>query len=378
MSSKNFLPAFSPTETQSPGRNKVNCEVRGKEVPATPEEKVRQRVLRWLIHEKKWKRTNLRLEHAYKWESDFNRSYIRPDIEMLDDGGQVLVVVECKHENVPLSKKVDDQAIEYAIKSGAKYIWVTNGEEHRFLVPDTHSKWKAVSSIEPIGETYEPPTGELVYPEVGSQKDVERYFSELLLEKLNCSQLAEERDFTLALYKVIFEVANNRCLPYSYEGVHLLESLGVSFHEFSNRSGGSYYNRYADFVAATRGRVEAMSIAVNMWGDGEIRLCVGASKTERKHHALQLDFAKCVWNEGMHWDIYHDGRMSSISNAVILEAVRESNCGHWIEMDDDGKQWIYLGSLPKAKSVTWGKSKKFLARLLHYGIIRTNLREAQH
>ena len=378
MSNENFLPAFSPTETQSPGRNKVRCEASREERPATPEEKVRQRVLHWLIREKKWKRANLRLEHAYKWESDPNRLYIRPDIEMLNDDGEVLVVVECKRENVPLSKKVDDQAIEYAIKSSAKYIWITNGKEHRFLVPDTHGKWKAVSSIEPIGKEYKPPTGEVRYPEVGDQKDVKRYFTELGLESLNHSQLAEERDLTLALYKVIFEVANNHRLPYSHEGVHLLEALGVSFREFSNRSGVGYYNRYADFVAATRGRVEAMSIAVNMWGDGEIRLCVGASKTERKHHALQLDFAKCVWNDGKHWDIYHDGRMSSISNAVVLEAVRESNCGHWIEMDDDDKQWIYLGSLPRAESVTWGRSKEFLARLLHYGIIRTNLREAQH
>ena len=378
MPNKNFLPAFSPTETQSSGRNKLHCELRGEEVPATPEEKVRQRVLHWLIREKKWKRANLRLEHAYKWESDSNRSHIRPDIEMLDDDREVLVVVECKHENVPLSKKVDDQAIEYTIKSGAKYIWITNGEQHRFLVPDTHSKWKAVSSIEPISEAYEPPTGEVLYPEVENQKDVKRYFTELGLKNLNGSQLTEERDFTLALYKVIFEVASNHCLPYSHEGGHLLESLGVSFREFSNRSGIGYYNRYADFVAATRGRVEVMSIAVNMWGEGEIRLCVGASKAERKHHALQMDFAKCVWNEGTHWDIYHDGRMSSISNAVVMEAVRESNCGHWIEIDDDGKEWIYLGSLPKTESVTWRNSKKFLARLLHYGIIRTNLREAQH
>ena len=371
----NFLPEYDSPQTQHAGRNKLNCLVRHKEVPATPEELVRQRVLHWLIHTKGWEAGKLRLEYAYKWESDPTRSHIRPDIELLDDEDNVLVVVECKHGGVPLSKAVDRQAIEYAVKSNAPYIWVTNGREHRFLVPDADSTWVAASSIEPLGETYEPPTGKVAFPLLSDVDDVQRYLDVHDLGALDDS----DTRFALALNHAVFEATDGKSFPYTpYRGVHVLDYLGVAFHEFSNRSGGSYYTRYADFIAATRGRAEAMSVAVNPWHTGGIRLCVGVTKPERIHHALQLDVAhNCVWSaENNVWHVYHDGRMSQVSNEVVFAAVREANCGHWIDWYDDGKEWIYLGELPEAgteRPEQWD----FLARLLHYAIIRTNLREAR-
>ena len=369
----NFLPQYTSTQTQHAGRNKLNCLVRHKEVPATPEELVRQRVLHWLIHTKGWVPGKLRLEYAYPWESDPARSHIRPDIELLDDEDNVLVVVECKHEDVPLSKAVDAQAMEYALKSSAPYIWVTNGRQHRFLVLEAGGAWKPVSSIEPLGETYEPPTGEVPFPLVSDESDVRRYLDEHGLGALD----DHDERFALALHQTVFEAADGKKFPYSYGGVHILEYLGVAFHEFSNRSGGSYYTRYADFIAATRGRVEVLSVAVNSWYAGGTRLCVGVTKPERVHHALQLDVANCEWDEKESvWSVYHDGRMSQVSNNVVLDAVREANCGHWIDWYDDGKEWIYLGDLPAAGAKR-PKPWKFLARLLHYAIIRTNLREAR-
>ncbi len=69
--------------------------------------------------------------------------------------------------------------------------------------------------------------------------------------------------------------------------------------------------------------------------------------------------------------------MSHVPRAVVLKAVWEANCGHWVYVDDNGKEWVRLGSLPVAESVRWANSKEFVANLLHYGIIRTNLREAR-
>ena len=375
--SENFLPKFRLAETQTNGRNEILCQVRGKVVRATPEERVRQRVLHWLTHSKEWKREYINLEQAYLWESDANRRYIRPDIELLDENRKVLVVIECKRKEVRLSDAVEKQAIEYAIKSRTKYIWVTNGEQHKFFDSDTkRGRWKAISSIRPLDEKYEPPTERVSFPNVQDDAEIRRYLKDMGLKRLN----DDERGFTLALYKVIFEVvAQKQRMPYSHDGVHLLDYTGAAFHDFKNASGDGYYTRYADFVAATRGRVEGMSVAVNMWGCGGIRLCIGVSKAERKHHALQLDFAKyCRWNEERQsWRVYHDGRMNGVKNTVVLEAVRESGCSHWIKTRGDNKEWVFLGELPKVESVSWRNSKKFLANLLHYGIIRTNLREAR-
>ena len=109
----NFLPDFDPVVTHGTEAT-VQCLIRDKAVRATPEERVRQRVLHWLVHNKRWSKKNLRLEQSYQWVSDPARTRIRSDIELLDDG-DVLIVVECKRSDVPLDERVDQQAIEYLI-----------------------------------------------------------------------------------------------------------------------------------------------------------------------------------------------------------------------------------------------------------------------
>lgn len=375
----NFLPKFTWAATVGGKGRKVRCQVRGYDVPATPEEQVRQRVLHWLINTKSWEKVRLELERAYRWESDPNRSHIRPDIELMDENGNVVVVVECKRKEVPLSQAVDDQAKEYAVKSAAPYIWVTNGEEHRFLERVEH-QWKEVRSIEPLGEEYEPSTGRIVFPNIRDVAATKRYFEQMCLARLNNEGMTGQRDFTLALYKAIFDPLNDERgrFPYSSDGVYVLEYEGVAFRNFKNRSGGGYHARYADFIAATRGRLEAVSVAVNHGGGDKFYLCVGVSKAERKHHALQLDIRKySEWDaEKRCWHVWHDGRMPEVKDRTVMDALRESGCGHWIRARRR-KEMAYLGELPEAEAVTWENTREFLANLLHYGIIRTNLREAQ-
>ena len=53
---------------------------------------------------------------------------------MLGDDGTVLVVAECKAAYVPLNGPVERQATEYAVKATAPFIWISNGNRHRFFV----------------------------------------------------------------------------------------------------------------------------------------------------------------------------------------------------------------------------------------------------
>ena len=70
----NFLPEFHPVVTHGTG-DTIQCLVRDKAVRTTPEERVRQRVLHWLIHDKGWRKEDLRLEKSYAWVSDPARTH---------------------------------------------------------------------------------------------------------------------------------------------------------------------------------------------------------------------------------------------------------------------------------------------------------------
>ena len=376
---RNFLPKYQPPTIGGTGGT-LRCEVRDKAVRATPEEKVRQRVLHWLIHDRGWGKDSLRLEKSYDWVGDARRLRGRPDIELLDQDKRVLVVVECKRSEVPLSEQVDSQAKDYANKARARWIWTTNGRSHRFLTK-TGDRWTAVSSLEPLDVDAGPPVTALEFPpNVDDKAALARYW-----KQLNDPQFldgypdldSQDRRFLLAAHKVLFGMDKHGKLPYTHGGVHILEDRGSAWHSFGNRSGGRYHTRYADFTAATQGAVEAVSIAVNRWHTGGLRLCVGVTKPGRKHHALQLDTANCERSaeSAKSWSVYHDGAMSQVRRNVVMEAVREAGREAWIVLDG-GSEWVHLGELPDSAAATWGNSRDLLANLIHYAIIRTNLREA--
>ncbi|MCY4212193.1 MAG: type I restriction enzyme HsdR N-terminal domain-containing protein [Gammaproteobacteria bacterium] len=367
----NFLPEYEPVRTPTRTHKTLRCEVENKERRQTPEELVRQRVLHWLIHDKGWDRENLRLEKNYRWVGDAHRHRGRPDIELLC-GDKVLVVVECKRPEVPLSERVDNQAIDYAEKSRAPWIWTTNGEDHGFMRKDKNV-WKPVSKLEPLDVLSDPPVADLQFPgNPEDQKDLKKYW-EAFRDPQFYGSVDYDREFLLATHRVLFGVKKK--LPYSHGGVHILEDRGSAWHQFST-PGGSYFTRYADFMAATQGTVEAVSIAVNRWGRGGLRLCVGVTKPNRAHHSLQLDTAKCEWNPSSEsWSIYCDGAMSQVKSADVMEAVREARAGTWIEKDG-GRERICLGKLRNAKTAVWKNSRELLANLIHYGIIRSNLRDS--
>ena len=379
----NFLPKFGPAVTHGDKTKTLQCEIRNKAVSATEEEKVRQRVLHWLIHDKKWPKDSIRPEHPYDCVGDPERTRILPDIELLV-GGKVKVVIECKRPKVPLSESVDEQAIMYARKSKAEWIWVTNGDSHRFLKRQGN-KWQTVNRLEPLmeGAAVPLPVKKPDFPDNVSDKTAfKRYVKSLKdrpLQEAGKYLKQNERRLVLAMHRVFFGVEKK--LPYSHDGVHILDDRGPRWRNFTNASSGRYYTRYAEFIAATSGRVEAVSLAVSPnYINGKyagLRLCAGVTKPKRKHLALELDMrgTHCPWDEKKRrWDIYHDGRMSRIPNATVMEAVRESGMDNWTDTYDDDKEWVHLGSL--AESATWRNSKKLLANLIHYAIIRTNLREA--
>ena len=281
----NFLPKYQRPVTHG-HKKTLWCQIRKKEVSATPEEMVRQRVLHWLIHDKNWPKDNLAVENPYKLVGDPDRTRIRPDIELLVDD-KVTVVIECKSHNVPLDDSVHEQAKKYALKSTAEWIWATNGDKHSFLKLQKNGKWQRVEELELLGALAPPPPPEKtdIPDNVNSRADFIDYleeFNDIQLQEADKYLDSNERRFVMAVHRVLFGVEKK--LPYSHDGVEILKDLGSSERHFPNASGGRFHTRYAEFKAATSGRVEAVSLAVNPnYINDEyagLRLCAGVHEAK--------------------------------------------------------------------------------------------------
>ncbi len=101
-------------------------EIRKKFLVLTPEEWVRQHFIQFLIKEKKYPRSLIKLEGGLK----LNSLQKRTDILLFNTAGEKIVLVECKAPSVKISQAVFDQVARYNFVHRVKFIVVSNGLQH--------------------------------------------------------------------------------------------------------------------------------------------------------------------------------------------------------------------------------------------------------
>ena len=110
--------------------------VRQKWVVMTPEERVRQVFILYLLNVKGFPLSHLSVEHAVT----VNGMTQRYDLVVFDDKLQPYMVVECKAPHVKLTQKVVEQAGRYNSILKAQLLCVTNGVEQRVFEIDFEDK----------------------------------------------------------------------------------------------------------------------------------------------------------------------------------------------------------------------------------------------
>lgn len=101
--------------------------VRKKYVALTPEERVRQFVIRFLHTECGVPLGHISVENPMQlYERNF-----RTDLQVRDRQGEAVMVIECKRPEIPLDEKVLDQAMRYNLGGREKFVAVTNGMEFK-------------------------------------------------------------------------------------------------------------------------------------------------------------------------------------------------------------------------------------------------------
>ncbi len=132
MRSLNF-PAY-PIRTRSSGNKTLIFDgIRKKYVALTPEEWVRQHLIRYLTEEKGYPASLISVEMPLKYALMDKRS----DVLVNDRNGRPLMLVECKAPEVAVTQKVFEQIAVYNLTIQAPCLMVTNGLQHYCLAAAT-------------------------------------------------------------------------------------------------------------------------------------------------------------------------------------------------------------------------------------------------
>lgn len=107
-------------------------ENRKKFVVLTPEEWVRQHVIRYLVSDKKYPASHLSVEKQLKLHDTVKRY----DIVVYNRDGGIELIVECKAPSIKIAQDTFDQIARYNFVLKANLLMVTNGLEHYFCKMD--------------------------------------------------------------------------------------------------------------------------------------------------------------------------------------------------------------------------------------------------
>ncbi len=107
-------------------------ELRRKFIALTPEEWVRQNIIKYLVEDKGFPTGLISIEA----EIDVNKLRRRYDGLVYSRQNAPLVLIECKAPSIAINQKVFDQIFAYNTQVIAPYLLITNGLNHYFLKRD--------------------------------------------------------------------------------------------------------------------------------------------------------------------------------------------------------------------------------------------------
>ena len=119
-------------QREKDGRTEVFDPIRKKWLVLTPEERVRQQLILFLLNVKKIPASHISVEKAIT----VNGLTKRYDLVVFSPEGNPWMVIECKAPEVEITQAVVEQAGRYNKTLRAPILGVTNGSAHSFFTID--------------------------------------------------------------------------------------------------------------------------------------------------------------------------------------------------------------------------------------------------
>jgi hypothetical protein len=126
------LPPYPFKITEQNGQLTLFDTIRKKNIVITPEEWVRQHFVQYLIRQKNYPRSLIKLEGGHKLNGMARRS----DIVVYNNAGEKILLVECKAPSVTIDQTTFDQVARYNMVHKVRTLAVTNGLQHYYCTID--------------------------------------------------------------------------------------------------------------------------------------------------------------------------------------------------------------------------------------------------
>jgi len=120
------LPTYLFRIKQDKEKKYIFDEIRRRFVLLTPEEWVRQHLVKYLVHAKNFPLLLMGIEKGF---TQLRRKQ-RYDLLIYDRKGEPLMIVECKAPTIVINQNAFDQATRYNVRHKAPYMLITNGRNH--------------------------------------------------------------------------------------------------------------------------------------------------------------------------------------------------------------------------------------------------------
>ncbi len=130
------LPEYKFKIIRDNDKLKIFDETRKKYVALTPEEWVRQNIIKWLIIEKSFPSALISIESGLK----YNRLKKRSDAVVYNRDGEPAMLIEFKAPDVEIDDNTIKQILSYNYSINAPYLLISNGKKHYCLKRDLKEK----------------------------------------------------------------------------------------------------------------------------------------------------------------------------------------------------------------------------------------------
>jgi len=346
------------------GEKKFRCLKRNKLVKATPEEEVRQQLLKSLINDQliPLNMVNVEIRLAeYDIETN-DRADIIIDYAV-EEGLHPLILIECKRPDIPLTYKVYEQVERYNANLGAKIWGMTNGKNTDwFLFDDESSEYKPIEYLPTYQEILE------------NQGFV--YIKDSIYHDLNENDFIETPSMIRPLIANLYNLLNNTAdlMPLlSDKGFKLIKDCGLVLESNGNSGGGNWEGYYRN-ILMNIGKSDNVKISFCLFHDEPYLACAFHDNVS-SHNSLQLklnDWIRINRNKAEFW---HDGtitigRFGRAKSSDMIDFV----AGKYPEliMND----MIFLGDLDISKKLSFRDSDvtTFLTNLIKYVLCREEFR----